>query len=1064
MNSANASLTPAYRLQHRRVVAFVVLLVLAAIAALAWKAIDDRQKELAIVGGALQLQNQALGGVFEGAFESTEQTLLGLSEQVQGKGRFDPPLNLRDRLLRSPFLLDLRFYDGDGNLLARGSLTPLEDERLPEWAVRQQGQGRLTGLGSEKEEFALFRTARAATGQMLGTFVAIFASNYFQGIAEQIPGADIEASFLLGPNNELLLDFDNSAESPELDATHQLVPLVGPAAQVPGAGFLEIGGNLVVVRQLRNQPIRLVQSIPRSVAFERWTAQLIQGAVVAAVIVLWAMIFLRQWLRAANQGEAAVQALQELQREQQRLIKSIPVGVYKYRICASGQDQFDYVSARLCDDLGLQAADILRDPSLAFQSYLPEDMDRLIQATATAAATDGHMIFEGCLKGDAINRRWLRLESVLTRLDNGDQVWDGIQSDITERVRNQTEIDKQRRSLAGIIEGTHVGTWEWNVQSGEAVFNPRWAEIVGYTLEELAPVSIETWVKLVHPDDMKISSQLLEGHFSGALPYYDCRARMRHKSGHWVWVHDRGRVSTWTPDGKPLLMSGTHQDISEQMANESNLRAAQQQAEAANLAKSRFLATMSHEIRTPMNGILGMAQLLLMPNLQASQRSDYARTILSSGQTLLTLLNDILDLSKIEAGKFQLESTAFAPDALLHETYNLFAGAAQAKGLQLDSQWQGTSDQRYLADAHRLRQMLTNLVGNALKFTRVGQVHMEATELERNAGSALLEFSVTDTGIGVAGDKLDLLFKPFSQTDSSTTREYGGTGLGLSIVRNLAKAMGGDVGVSSEPGRGSRFWFRVLVRTLADAHESRQVPRPLKNADAVSEEVQLSGHVLVAEDNQVNCTVIESLLAQLGLTVTLVRDGQEAVETIMQMATVDGVAQPLQPALILMDLHMPKMDGYTATERIRQWEADWQRSRVPIIALTADAFEEDRQHCLAVGMDDFLTKPIVLGALKLALSRWLPATRSAPTAVACVPLQPVDQKAFLAMVAELTPLLEENKFAAVSRFHALQALVAGTPLAAAVDVLNIPLQAMQFDQVLERLHQLAVHPDPGEWT
>jgi len=627
--------------------------------------------------------------------------------------------------------------------------------------------------------------------------------------------------------------------------------------------------------------------------------------------------------------------------------------------------------------------------------------------------------------------------------------------------QSRDALQREHTRLNYILDGTHVGTWEWNVQTGETEFNERWAEIIGYSLAELEPVSIETWTKFAHPEDEQHCSKLLEDHFAGRSDFYECESRMRHKGGHWVWVLDRGRVATWTEDGKPLLMSGTHQDITEQKANESTLRVAQQQAEAANLAKSRFLATMSHEIRTPMNGILGMAQLLLMPTLQDSQRNDYARTILSSGQTLLGLLNDILDLSKIEAGKFQLEDTAFGPDALLHETHNLFAGAAQAKGLELGSEWHGAPNQRYLADAHRLRQMLSNLVGNALKFTRSGQVRMEATELERNADSALLEFSVTDTGIGVPENKLDLLFKPFSQTDSSITREFGGSGLGLSIVSNLAKAMGGDVGVSSEPGRGSRFWFRVSVRALPDTHESRQGSRHSTHAEADEVKTRFSGHVLVAEDNQVNRTVIESLLVQLGLTVALVYDGQQAVDIIMKTTTLPHFPQPRRPDLILMDLHMPTMDGYSATKKIRKWEATQQRTCIPIIALTADAFEEDRQHCLAVGMDDFLTKPIVLNALKLALGHWLPSARSAPTPVVTVPHKPLDQDAFVALVAELTPLLEENKFAAINRFYALQALVAGTHLAAAVDVLDVPLQAMQFDQVLQALRQLAAHPGSG---
>ena len=404
-----------------------------------------------------------------------------------------------------------------------------------------------------------------------------------------------------------------------------------------------------------------------------------------------------------------------------------------------------------------------------------------------------------------------------------------------------------------------------------------------------------------------------------------------------------------------------------------DLVAATDAALAASRAKSRFLATMSHEIRTPMNGILGMAQLLLMPEVQARDRDAFARTILSSGQTLLTLLNDILDLSKIEAGKFQLERIVFDPEALIQETCNLFAGAAQAKGLQFGGQWLGQVGPRYAADAHRLRQMLSNLVGNALKFTRAGQVRLEAQELERTDSSSLLEFAVSDTGIGIAADKRDLLFKPFSQTDSSTTREFGGSGLGLSIVSNLAAAMGGEVGVDSEPGLGSRFWFRVRVDQVVGAPSRPDAKRTAVSASGPAAAIRLSGHVLVAEDNLVNCMVIESLLTQLGLTVALVYDGQQAVSAIEQADVELGRDSYQRPDLILMDLQMPVMDGYVATEKIRQWEAANQRAPLPIIALTANAFEEDRQRCLAVGMNDFLTKPLALEALKTSLARWLPA-------------------------------------------------------------------------------------------
>lgn len=266
------------------------------------------------------------------------------------------------------------------------------------------------------------------------------------------------------------------------------------------------------------------------------------------------------------------------------------------------------------------------------------------------------------------------------------------------------------------------------------------------------------------------------------------------------------------------------------------LRRSETAAEAANRAKSAFLANMSHEIRTPMNGILGMAQMLLMPNLGDAERQDYARTLLTSGQTLLALLNDILDLSKVEAGKLTLESTVIAPAQIVHEIQTLFASATGQKPLKLESGWAGPEGQRYLGDPHRLRQMLGNLVNNALKFTEHGSIRIEAREVERDAGAALIEFSVADTGIGIPEGKLPLLFQPFSQADESTTRHYGGTGLGLSIVGNMAHLMGGRAGVESEDGRGSRFWFQVRLPLVAAHADSRHAPRPaeqeLRSSDA----------------------------------------------------------------------------------------------------------------------------------------------------------------------------------------------------------------------------------------
>ncbi|MDP2751447.1 MAG: ATP-binding protein [Rhodocyclaceae bacterium] len=248
-------------------------------------------------------------------------------------------------------------------------------------------------------------------------------------------------------------------------------------------------------------------------------------------------------------------------------------------------------------------------------------------------------------------------------------------------------------------------------------------------------------------------------------------------------------------------------------------------AESASHAKSRFLATMSHEIRTPLNGVLGMAQLLLIPGLSDEEQNEYARTILNSGHTLLALLNDILDISKVEAGKLELAHAVFDPQQVIEEITALFNVLARTKGIKIESLWRGTKGQRYWADPIRIRQMLSNLVSNAVKFSDHGVIRVEATEIEHPTQKVFLEFAVTDNGIGIPLDKQSRLFQSFSQVDDSTTRKYGGTGLGLSIVANLAQLMEGEAGVQSEPGKGSRFWFRIHVGPLNEGEESRQIER-----------------------------------------------------------------------------------------------------------------------------------------------------------------------------------------------------------------------------------------------
>ncbi|MEY4979058.1 MAG: putative sensory/regulatory protein RpfC [Pseudomonadota bacterium] len=616
----------------------------------------------------------------------------------------------------------------------------------------------------------------------------------------------------------------------------------------------------------------------------------------------------------------------------------------------------------------------------------PDDQAAVNQAWVHAIKTRGlYEVEHRIVVGGEV--RWMRETAHLDRVKDGKVM--GTVLDISKQRLLEEQMALQKRRLQSILEGTHVGTWEWHVQTGAAVFNEYWADIVGYTLAELEPVSIKTWLKLAHPEDLARSNELLQQHFATGQGFYDHESRMRHKDGHWVWVHDRGKVASWSASGQPLWMAGTHQDITqrklaeavlldtqtrlqqsehllidteqlalvggwvyqvatgkmywtpglyrlhefedrpdfdhiqasiqcyreedrprivqafeacirelkpydlvvpfvtpsgrqrwirtktkpvaqqgqalsvlgivmdvtEQVQTEVDLQAALEQArqltvkaEAANTAKSRFLATMSHELRTPLNGVLGMAHMLLTAPMDETKLRSHARTILQSGELLLNLLNDILDLSKVEAGQLSLNPGVVAPAELLAHVCTLFAPSAEAKGLDLRGVWLGEPVQRYQGDAYRLQQMLSNLVSNAIKFTSEGTIEVQAQQHEADADTAVLLFVVTDTGMGIAADQLPLLFQPFRQLDDGSARQFGGTGLGLSIVKSLARQMGGEVGVDSEHGQGSRFWFRVRLprlpdATQADAHTAHTAYTDDTRPQAPGDVMALSAHV-----------------------------------------------------------------------------------------------------------------------------------------------------------------------------------------------------------------------------
>lgn len=521
-----------------------------------------------------------------------------------------------------------------------------------------------------------------------------------------------------------------------------------------------------------------------------------------------------------------------------------------------------------------------------------------------------------------------------------------IVNDITKRREIEIALRQSEEKYRSLVENITEIIFSVGLDGKLTYISPLIKEFAGYEVEEMIGTPFTDYI---HPDDLEGLVESFQKSISGIIEPYEFRAF--DKNG--KIKHLRSSSKLQFENDNPIGLHGVLIDITQQIIFQEELKKAKEEAESAVKIKSQFLATISHEIRTPMNGVIGMTNLLLHTNLNEEQK-EYLETVKSSGEILLSLINDILDFSKIESGKLKLENQPCNIRKCLDDSVNYFKTLAKEKKLEINTFVDNDVPEYFISDQSRIKQILSNLISNAIKYTESGEISISVKQLSETNNVIELQFSVKDTGIGISKDSISQLFQPFTQLDSSTTRKYGGTGLGLIICKHIVEMMKGKIKVDSKLGKGSNFIFTIIGKKENKNHPLDFVKKPLNFN--LAKEIPLN--ILLVEDNLINQKVTVRLLKKFGYIIEVTANGAEAIEAVKKK----------HYDIIFMDIQMPVLDGLEATKKILKM---FPKDKCPvIIAMTAAVMKGDKEKCLNAGMKDYIPKPVLPEVVQNALEKW----------------------------------------------------------------------------------------------